>query len=390
MMYAPCKVTARVGDGTQVTIEQKTRYRFEDRVELSLSCPKSAAFPLYLRIPAWCEQPKLRINGHAADLQARGGDLVQIARTWADGDTLTIELPMNVTLTRWTKNKNSVSMNLGPLTFSVRIGEKYIRQHPERKDDKWPAFEIVPTTPWNYGLALGDGDTRRVQVVRKEFPADDRPFALDGVPVELKVPARRILQWTENYFGVVDKLQPSPIRSSEPEEIVTMVPVGAARLRMSALPVVGEGPDARLWVPTGEPISSWSEDPGILKTLTDQRDPKDSRDGGAGMFLMYGGSLFGSKQWIRMPLDKSRTVSRSKTYWWTEFYEHGGVRPPASWTLFYKDGDTWKPVPNARGYGVALNQYNEVTFDPVKTTELKIEIQFQRGRCGSLIRWRVE
>jgi hypothetical protein len=58
--------------------------------------------------------------------------------------------------------------------------------------------------------------------------------------------------------------------------------------------------------------------------------------------------------------------------------------------LFYKDGDTWKPVPNARGYGVALNQYNEVTFDPVKTTELKMEIQFQPGRCGSLIRWRVE
>lgn len=41
-------------------------------------------------------------------------------------------------------------------------------------------------------------------------------------------------------------------------------------------------------------------------------------------------------------------------------------------------------------YGVAKNRYNEVTFDPVKTSELKIEIQFQKGRCGSLIRWRVD
>jgi hypothetical protein len=40
--------------------------------------------------------------------------------------------------------------------------------------------------------------------------------------------------------------------------------------------------------------------------------------------------------------------------------------------------------------GPEYQQYNEVTFDPVKTTELKIEIQFQPGRCGSLIRWRVE
>jgi hypothetical protein len=63
---------------------------------------------------------------------------------------------------------------------------------------------------------------------------------------------------------------------------------------------------------------------------------------------------------------------------------------PASWQLFYKDSDAWRPVPNPSACGVAANQYNEVTFDPVKTTELKIEIQFQPGRCGSLIRWRVE
>lgn len=98
--------------------------------------------------------------------------------------------------------------------------------------------------------------------------------------------------------------------------------------------------------------------------------------------------------WLRgytsMAFGEARTVSRARTYWWTEHYEHGGVRVPASWQLFYRDGDAWKPVPNPSAYGVATNQYNEVTFDPVKTTELKIEIQFQPGRCGSLIRWRVE
>ena len=141
---------------------------------------------------------------------------------------------------------------------------------------------------------------------------------------------------------------------------------------------------------TAEPISSWSEDEAILKTLTDPREPKDSRDGGVGMFLMYAPTIAGGKQWIRMPFAEAKTVSRAKTYWWTEAYEHGGVREPASWRLLYKDGDAWKPVANPSAYGVALNQYNEVTFDPVKTTELKIEIQFQPGRCGSLIRWRVE
>ncbi len=390
MMYAPCLVTAQVGDGTKVTIEQRTCYPFDERIELLLSSPKSVAFPLYLRIPAWCIQPKLSINGRASDIAVKGGDLVRVARTWTSGDKVVLDLPMAIVVARWEKNNNSVSVNRGPLTYSVKIGEKYVRQHPERKEDKWPAYEIVPTTPWNYGLVLDSADPiASIEVVKKSFPMSDQPFTLAETPVELKVRAKRIPHWTENYFGVVDKLQPSPVKSDEPVETVTMVPMGAARLRMSALPTIGDGPDAKPWAKCGEPISSWSEDPGILKSLTGPGDPKNSLDG-AGMFLMYSPTIAGSKQWIRMPLGEERTVSRSKTYWWTEHYEYGGVRPPASWKLFYKSGDDWKPVPNARGYGVAVDQYNEVCFDPVKTTEVKIEIQFQPGRCGGLIRWRVE
>ncbi len=391
LMYAPCSITAQVGDGAKVAIEQKTRYPFEDRVELALATPRDVVFPLYLRIPAWCAQPRLSINGKAVGLAAKGGDLAFVSRTWSNGDKVALKLPMAVTLTRWEKNKNAVSVNRGPLTYSVKIREKYVRQHPERNDDKWPAFEIVPTTPWSYGLVLDSANpASSIQVVQKEFPASTQPFTPADAPVELKVLAKRIPNWTENYFGVADKFQPSPIKSDEPIETVTMVPMGCARLRMSALPTIGNGPDARPWTRCPEPISSWSEDAGILKTLTDPRTPKNSEDGSVGMFLMYGGSLFGSKQWIRMPLGESRTVSKSGTYWWTEHYEHGGVREPASWRLLYKDGDAWKPVPNPSGYGVAKNQYNRVTFDPVKTTELKIEIQFQAGRCGALIRWRVE
>ena len=294
---------------------------------------------------------------------------------------------MAVTVTHWQKNHDSVSVSRGPLTYSIKVGEEYVRQHPEQKDDPWPAYEIVPTTPWNYGLVLGTDAA--ITVVEKPFPASDRPFTPAETPVELKTRAKRIPNWTENYYGVVDRLQPSPVLSGEPIETVTMIPMGAARLRMSALPTIGDGPDARPWARCGEPISSWSEDEGILKTLTGPGDPKNSEDG-SGMFLMYSPTIAGSKQWIRMPWAKPRTVSHAKTYWWTEHYEYGGVRPPASWRLLYKDGASWKPVPNPSEYGVAVNRYNEVTFDPVTTSELKLEIQFQPGRCGGLIRWRVE
>ncbi|MCY3017572.1 MAG: glycoside hydrolase family 127 protein [Planctomycetota bacterium] len=391
MMFAPCTVTAQVGDGTRVTLEQNTRYPFEESVELAVNTPKNVAFPLYLRIPSWCGKLALRLNGTALDVSAKGGDLVRIARTWASGDKLVLDLPMTISLTRWQRNNNSVSVNRGPLTYSIKIGEKYVRTHPELKDDKWPAFEIVPTTPWNYGLVLDAAEpAASFQVTKKEFPASGQPFTTDDAPLELKVKAARVPNWTENYWGVVDKVQASPVKTDQPAETVTMIPMGCGRLRMSALPVIGDGAQARPWTPYQEPISSWSEDEGIIKTVTNPREPKDSDDGGAGMFLMYAPTIAGSKQWIRMPLGEERTVSRAKVYWWTEHYQHGGVREPTSWTLLYKKDGAWVPVPNPSGYGVALNQYNEVKFDPVKTSELKMEIQFQPTRCVAVIRWRVE
>jgi hypothetical protein len=63
---------------------------------------------------------------------------------------------------------------------------------------------------------------------------------------------------------------------------------------------------------------------------------------------------------------------------------------PAAIVLFYKDGDAWKPVPNPRGLECQRDQYNDATFDPVTTTAIKMEMQFQPTRCGGLFRWRVE
>jgi len=46
---------------------------------------------------------------------------------------------------------------------------------------------------------------------------------------------------------MVGRMQDSPIRSDEPTETVTLIPMGAARLRISAFPCIGAGPEARPW-----------------------------------------------------------------------------------------------------------------------------------------------
>jgi hypothetical protein len=46
----------------------------------------------------------------------------------------------------------------------------------------------------------------------------------------------------------VAELQESPVYSDEKEEEITLIPMGCARLRMSCLPIVDNGPESRKWV----------------------------------------------------------------------------------------------------------------------------------------------
>jgi len=145
------------------------------------------------------------------------------------------------------ENKNSVSVSRGPLTYSLKIGEKYVRAGGT---DKWPAWEIHPTTPWNYGLLLKEKDpASSFRAVYKAWPDDDQPFEAIAAPIELRVKAKKIPAWQKDHLGLVGKLQQSPVKSEELTETVKLVPMGCARLRISAFPTIGTGPDAHEWEP---------------------------------------------------------------------------------------------------------------------------------------------
>ena len=60
----------------------------------------------------------------------------------------------------------------------------------------------------------------------------------------MKAKGKRIPQWIQEANGLVGAIQKSPVRSDEPIEDVTLIPMGCARLRIAAFPQIGEGPDA--------------------------------------------------------------------------------------------------------------------------------------------------
>jgi hypothetical protein len=237
-LYSACQVTAKVGDALRVTISEDTDYPFGQSVEFKLTAPQPATFPLYLRIPRWCANPSVAVNGETAPLDSRPLAYAVLDRTWKDGDRLSLRLPMKVSVRKWAKNNNSVSVDYGPLSFSLKIGERYSRYGGT---PAWPETEVFPTTPWNYGLVLDDQDpAKSFEVVAKPGPVPLNPFTTESAPMELRVRAKKIAAWKQDSLGLVGKLQPSPVKSDEPIETVTLIPMGAARLRISAFPVIGE------------------------------------------------------------------------------------------------------------------------------------------------------
>jgi hypothetical protein len=64
-----------------------------------------------------------------------------------------------------------------------------------------------------------------------------QPFTTDGAPVRIIAKARRVPSWKLEANGLIEAIPPSPVTTAEPVEEVTLIPMGCARLRVSAFPV---------------------------------------------------------------------------------------------------------------------------------------------------------
>ncbi len=247
-IYAACKATVKVGEGKEITLHEETNYPFEESIAFTVSTAGKVSFPFYLRIPSWTKGAQVSVNGKSVATTPIAGKYLRIEREWADGDRVELQLPMSLSMRTWQVNKNSVSVDYGPLTLSLKIGEKY-----EQKDsraaaiwdskwqkgadpEKWPTTEIYPTTPWNYALVLGKTDPLKdFKVIRKKWPADNFPFTIGSVPLEVKAFGRLVPEWKAEESGLCGVLPEEDAVKGAKEEI-TLIPMGAARLRISAFP----------------------------------------------------------------------------------------------------------------------------------------------------------
>jgi hypothetical protein len=236
LVYGPGKVTAKVGKGNTVSINEETSYPFENTINLTITLPEKDTFPISLRIPKWCTEAFISLNGIRLQT-VKGNQVVRIEREWKNNDKLKLEFPMQVFTSNW--GKNSRAIERGPLVYALKIGEKW-----EKKDDqeKGEYYDISPTTPWNYGIErkVIDYPEKNSTVTNKSIVGDFY-WNQANAPIEILVSARKIPDWilVRNVpYQPVTKRYGSYTGEVGATETVTLIPYGCTKLRISAFPVV--------------------------------------------------------------------------------------------------------------------------------------------------------
>ena len=142
-------------------------------------------------------------------------------------------------------------------------------------------------------------------------------------------------------------------------------------------PGPGPGPTGNV-APSATPTASFTSSWESVAAINDNVDPPSSNDT---VNPRWGTWPNEGEQWAQLTWSSAVSLNRAEVY----FFDDGqGIDLPASWKLQYWNGSAFVDVPGGSGYPVAANQYNNVTFSTVSTTQLRVVLQSAADSVGLL------
>jgi DUF1680 family protein len=126
------------------TVRQETQFPNEPRTTITFAGGEPKRFTLRLRHPKWIAGAlAMTLNGEPVKAVSTPGGFAAIDREWADGDTLTVELPLSLHTESMPDNAQRVAVFDGPILLAGDLSGDDQRRVPAIVNDDRPVDEWV-------------------------------------------------------------------------------------------------------------------------------------------------------------------------------------------------------------------------------------------------------
>ncbi len=123
-LYGANELNTSFGKKMPLALKQETGYPYDGLVKLTFAdAPKKQAVKLCLRIPGWCDNASLKVNGEPVEIASKANTYVTVERVWKKGDVVELNLEMKAKLLESNplveETRNQVAVKRGPLVYCL-------------------------------------------------------------------------------------------------------------------------------------------------------------------------------------------------------------------------------------------------------------------------------
>ena len=120
-LYGANVLDTKLGNGMALKLTQQTNYPWDGAVSFTVAKIQPSVFSFFLRIPEWCSNASLMVNGKPSAVKLIPGQYAELSGIWKAGDVIKLNLPMEVKLMESNplveESRNQVAVKRGPIVY---------------------------------------------------------------------------------------------------------------------------------------------------------------------------------------------------------------------------------------------------------------------------------
>ena len=123
-LYGDSELRTSLGKKRPLVVTQHTGYPYDGKVVINLvEVPKKQKLALKLRVPSWCDNATVAVNGVKEDVKVTPDSYITLDRTWKPGDEVIFDMEMKTKLLESNplveETRNHTAVKRGPLVYCL-------------------------------------------------------------------------------------------------------------------------------------------------------------------------------------------------------------------------------------------------------------------------------